>query len=220
MSTVYRKFAAGADGRIDRIALGQTDLQSACGLASVGSSVYMYCPIRKTGLNIASWAALSALPLLFASSLSASAQEKALGTFRDWSAQTFSESGKIVCSMWSQPSKAEGKYTRRGEIYAFVTHRPASDRINELSFEAGYRFKPDSDVTVTIGDETFTLFTKDSTAWNRTAEGDEALVMAMRAGSRMVVKGASSRGTLTTDTYSLRGFSAAHNAVNAACKVQ
>jgi hypothetical protein len=176
--------------------------------------------MRKTGLNIAGWAALCALPLLFASSQPAAAQDKALGSFRDWSAQTFSEGGKTVCSMWSQPGKAEGKYTRRGEIYAFVTHRPASDRINELSFEAGYSFKPDSEVTVTIGDETFTLFTKDSTAWNRTAEGDAAIVKAMRAGTRMVVKGRSSRGTLTTDTYSLRGFTAAHNAVNAACKIK
>ena len=171
-------------------------------------------------MNIVGWAVLYALPLLFALSLPAAAQEKALGAFRDWSAQTFSEGGKTVCSMWSQPSKAEGKYTRRGEIYAFVTHRPASKRIDELSFEAGYTFKPDSEITVAIGDETFTLFTKDSTAWNRTAEGDAALVKAMRAGARMIVKGASSRGTLTTDTYSLRGFTAAHNAINAACKIQ
>ncbi len=180
----------------------------------------MYHPMRKMGFNFGGWAALCALPLLFAWSLPVAAQDKALGTYRDWSAQTFSESGSTVCSMWSQPTKAEGKYTRRGEIYAFVTHRPARNRINELSFEAGYIFKPDSEVTVAIGDETFSLFTKDSTAWNRTAAGDEALVKAMRAGSRMVVKGESSRGTVTTDTFSLQGFSAAHNAVNGACKVK
>jgi hypothetical protein len=34
----------------------------------------------------------------------------------------------------------------------------------------------------------------------------------------MVIKGTSSRGTLTTDTYSLAGFTAAYNAIEQACK--
>ena len=33
----------------------------------------------------------------------------------------------------------------------------------------------------------------------------------------MVVKGTSSRGTVTTDTYSLRGFTAAYDAISGAC---
>ena len=33
----------------------------------------------------------------------------------------------------------------------------------------------------------------------------------------MVVKGISSAGTKTTDTYSLKGFTAAHAAINSAC---
>jgi len=40
----------------------------------------------------------------------------------------------------------------------------------------------------------------------------------MRAGLTMVVKGTSSRGTLTTDTYSLRGFTAAYDAMQKACE--
>jgi hypothetical protein len=34
----------------------------------------------------------------------------------------------------------------------------------------------------------------------------------------MIIKGISSRGTKTTDTYSLRGVSAAWKAINIACK--
>ena len=33
----------------------------------------------------------------------------------------------------------------------------------------------------------------------------------------MVVRGVSSRGTQTTDTYSLSGFTAAYRAINTAC---
>jgi hypothetical protein len=39
----------------------------------------------------------------------------------------------------------------------------------------------------------------------------------MRAGSTMVVKGTSARGTRTTDTYSLKGVSAALDAIDKAC---
>ena len=46
------------------------------------------------------------------------------------------------------------------------------------------------------------------------------IIKAMRAGNTLVVKGTSSRGTLTTDTYSLKGFTAVHNALNKACGVR
>ena len=46
------------------------------------------------------------------------------------------------------------------------------------------------------------------------------VVDAMIRGARLVVKGTSSRGTKTTDTYSLKGFSAAFKAIGKACKVK
>ena len=46
------------------------------------------------------------------------------------------------------------------------------------------------------------------------------MVEAMRRGATMIVEGISSRGTHTKDTYSLTGFTAAHNAINEACKVE
>jgi hypothetical protein len=39
----------------------------------------------------------------------------------------------------------------------------------------------------------------------------------MRKGARMVVKGTSARNNPTTDSYSLKGVSAAHSAMNKAC---
>jgi len=39
----------------------------------------------------------------------------------------------------------------------------------------------------------------------------------MIRGAEMVIAGESSRGTQTTDTYSLLGFTAAHEAMNEAC---
>lgn len=147
-----------------------------------------------------------------------SAADKSLGTFKAWSAMSFSEDDKTVCMMWSQPEKAEGDYKKRGEIFVFVTHRPGDHEMNKVSFEMGYTFKESSEVRVTIDGEAYTLYTDGSTAWSSEPKNDSRMVNAMRAGSTMIMEGVSARGTKTRDTYSLGGFTAAHNAINKACK--
>jgi hypothetical protein len=50
------------------------------------------------------------------------------------------------------------------------------------------------------------------------SQNDEAKLMAaMRQGSKMVVKGTSRRGTLTTDEFSLKGLSAALDKIASEC---
>ena len=147
------------------------------------------------------------------------AEDKVLGVFGDWGAQTFTEAGKTGCSIWSKPTKEEGKYKKRGAIYAYVTHRPWEKRLNEVSIAAGYTFKKGSTVRVGIGGQKFALFTDGDTAWSRTPKEDKALVAAMKRGNSMVVNGRSSRGTQTTDTYSLTGFTKAYETMSKACKV-
>ena len=146
------------------------------------------------------------------------AADKPLGTFNNWSAMSFTEDQNIVCMMWSQPEKAEGEYKKRGEIFVFVTHRPKEMEMNKVSFEMGYTFKESSEVRVTIDGKAYTLYTDGSTAWSQDAKDDGRMVKAMRAGRKMTMEGTSSRGTETRDTYSLSGFTAAHNAINKACK--
>ncbi len=160
---------------------------------------------------------LAALLLLAAPAAKAQGIER-LGDFGDWSAFKFFEDGNPACYMASQPIKDEGDYTRRGDIYALVTHRPAENRRDEVSFLAGYTFKDDSTVEVTIGSLKKQLFTKGDSAWAADSETDGELVQAMVRGNRMIVKGISSRGTTTTDTYSLSGFTKAHRTISEACK--
>ena len=83
--------------------------------------------------------------------------------------------------------------------------------------DIGYTFKPETDVEVTIGGQTWNLFTNNGNAWAYEAADDGAIVRAMRAGARMAVKGTSSRNNPTTDNYSLSGVTRAHNAINQAC---
>lgn len=143
--------------------------------------------------------------------------EDSLGEFRDWSARSYKEGGATVCNMFSKPTKDEGDYTQRGDIMAFITHRPANKTWNVVAFDMGYPTRDGSAVIVEIGSDKFELFTKGQLAFSY-PEDDSKIVAAMRKGSTMIVRGTSSRGTATTDTYSLSGFTAASNAIDKACK--
>lgn len=140
-----------------------------------------------------------------------------LGTFRDWHAFQFTENGNKVCYMASKPTRHEENNRPRGDIFLLVTHRPAEGTRDVINVVAGYTYAAGSEARAQIGDETFSLFTNADKAWARDPATDQSLVTAMRAGSTMTVRGESDRGTQTVDTYSLLGFTAAHNAIGEAC---
>jgi hypothetical protein len=153
--------------------------------------------------------------------LPAAAQNpKLLGSFSAWDAFSYTEKGAPVCYVVSSPQDREPKNVRRGDVYVMVTHRPAAKVSGEVSVVAGYPYKKDSEVTVAIGADKHVLFTAGENAWAREVKDDQALVRAMIRGVTMIVRGTSGRGTLTADTYSLSGFTAAHEAIGVACKVK
>ncbi|WP_119679874.1 invasion associated locus B family protein [Indioceanicola profundi] len=179
-------------------------------------------PSARRPVRVLAALALTAGLALAASAGPASAQSsepKLIGTFRDWNAFVLDEPGGRVCWMASKPTKDEGNYSRRGDIFALVTHRPYEKSLDVVSFVAGYPHADGSEVTVQIGNSRFELFTEGDTSWARDDKTDREIVQAIRAGSSMVVRGTSSRGTRTTDTYSLAGSSAAYDAINKACDV-
>jgi hypothetical protein len=89
-----------------------------------------------------------------------------------------------------------------------------------VSVITGYTYQENSEATVQIGNQSFRLFTNGETAWARDEKTDKSLVDAIRKARMLVIKGTSSRGTVTTDTYSLDGSSAAYDAINQACGVK
>ena len=142
---------------------------------------------------------------------------KLIGKYQDWDAFTFVEDGKLICYMASEPKKTQPNNVKRGDIYILVTRRPAHGIVDEVSIYAGYPYQAESEVEVTIGDQSFRMFTYENTAWARDPDGDKAIARAMIRGNTMRVKGLSQRGTTTIDTYSLRGFTAATKAIRKAC---
>lgn len=162
--------------------------------------------------------ALVVLGLFIWVSAAQAAEPRLMGTYGDWSAYMFKEEGGKVCYIASKPKKDEGDYTKRGDIFALVTHRPAEGTRDVFSYIAGYAYKSGSDVTVEIDSDKFVLFTQDDTAWTPDAETDKTLSAAIRKGSKMVVHGTSSRGTKTTDTFGLSGSSKAYDKITEECR--
>ncbi len=140
-----------------------------------------------------------------------------LGDFSDWSAFKYLEDGKPICFMASEPTKAEGNYSKRGEIHAMVTHRPGENRVDEVSIQAGYAYQENAPVEVQVGSLKVRLFTEGESAWTVDKDTDKQLVQAMIKGNTMVVQGTSARGTNTKDTYSLSGFTRAYQSIRQAC---
>ena len=145
-------------------------------------------------------------------------ESKELAKFNDLSAFAEGEGKNLACMAVSKPKKAEGDYSRRGDVFAIVTHLPGQNKWNEFSIVAGYNYQPNSNPDVTIGDMKFQLFTSGSRAWSFSPSEDEKIVKFLKNSMKMKVVGTSSRGTITSDTYSLVGFSKAYQKINEACK--
>ena len=141
-----------------------------------------------------------------------------IGEHGHWAAYTLKDGDGQVCWMASAPTKMEGKYTRRGDPFALVTHHPGKQVRGEVSLVAGYSYRKDGVVKATIGKRSFEFTPQGDRAWSGGTDEDARLVKAMIRGALMKVVGYSSRGTRTTDTYSLKGFTATKKLIDQACK--
>lgn len=164
---------------------------------------YLCCTV---GLLTASVAFLS----------SPSSAQQLVANYNAWRVFTVNQDGQKLCYLASLPTKKRGNYSKRDEPYLLVTHKDAN--IDEISVSSGYKYKNKKDVVVNFGKKTFNLFTKGELAWAYDSKSDMAIVKDMMAGARMEVKGTSWKGTHSTDSYSLKGFTAAHRRMKKECK--
>jgi hypothetical protein len=162
---------------------------------------------------------LKILPLLLALLVqpAQAIEPRLIGIFRDWNAFALDEAPGPVCWMVSRPKKMEGDFTKRGDVFLLITHRPAERSFDVVNFIAGYPFAEHAEVQVQVGKQSFKLFSKDEQAWARDEGTDRAIAQALRQGSTLVVRGTSLRGSRTTDTFSLAGASGAYQAIGDAC---
>ena len=112
------------------------------------------------------------------------------------------------CFIGSAPVETDlPESKQRGNTYILVYRiNKSKDAIVQIS--AGYPYKKDQNVDVTIDNVQFDFYSDDDTAWSN---DDNKVIFAMKKGIKLTVNGESSRGTKTTDIYTLKGFTAAYN---------
>jgi hypothetical protein len=98
---------------------------------------------------------------------------------------------------------------RRGDIFLYVFFRPQVSVQGQVAFTGGYPFAEGRPLKLEMDGERYELATEDDWAWPPTPADDTIIVAAMKRGAQAVITGQSARGTITKDTFSLLGFTAA-----------
>jgi hypothetical protein len=152
-----------------------------------------------------------------------------VASFGDWGVyQTQAAKGR-VCYTLAQPKERAPAELKRDPAYAFISDRPGEGVRNEISFIMGFdvatteaasetkKKGADKEAMATVGDQSFDLLAKTSNLWVKNAAKEGQLIDEMRKGVTLQVKAASKKGNVTTDTYSLKGFSQALERVQKDC---
>ncbi len=147
------------------------------------------------------------------------AEAKKIGTYGAWTAYAYTENGAKVCYIAASPTNSVGEYTKRGDVFAMVTHRPADKATYVFSFLAGYDYAANASVSVAVDGDPVTLVGAGDVAWTANDSADRALSDSLRKGKKMTVSGVSARGTKTKDSFSLSGSGSALDAIGKACEI-
>ena len=141
-----------------------------------------------------------------------------LGTYETWTAYMFKDSEGKVCYMAAMPKESEGKYTYRDDVFLTITHRPKDKSYDVVSLAAGFTYKKGSKPTLRIDNEkALPLYPVADMAWLENGQTDSKAVQSMIKSSNAIARGESVRGTKIVDTFSLKGFTKAYDAINKAC---
>jgi invasion protein IalB len=143
---------------------------------------------------------------------SAARGPKAIGTFGDWIAATYQQAGHTVCYAFTRAQASTPSLPGRGQVVLTVTQRP--DQRDSVAIEVGFDYAPKAAVTVQVDQTGLDFYTAQRNAF---ARDGKAAVAAFQRGERAIARSPGPHGHQVTDTFSLKGFSAAYAAVVKAC---
>ena len=161
--------------------------------------------------------ALALVASLFLTATASAQQVRMLGEHRAWSSYAANDATGAVCFAMTKPESVTPTPDGYSQAYIYITNRPAENVTTEFNLVAGFAFQPDSMATVSVGGQTFNLFTQNDAAWLDDAGQASTLASAIRAGSSMVVEGTTTAGIKVTQNYSLSGATAAQQSIGSGC---
>jgi Invasion associated locus B (IalB) protein len=174
--------------------------------------------VRLTAISCA----LGLLTILGAQAALAQEKPTLVGSFRDWHVYSMGAGANRLCYALSEPKQKTPGNVRRGDPFVLLSTWPGRKIVNEPSIVNDYTYKTGAKAQIQFGSERFEFFTKtdgdNNGGWMEDPADEKKLVEAMKKGSDMIVSGTSARGTLTKDTYSLAGITAAIDKIGEVCK--
>ena len=143
---------------------------------------------------------------------------KALGEYKTWTAWQGSDANGIICYISSTPQDSKPTGVNRDPIHFLIIHRKGLGTTNEVQTLIGYPFNSTAaNASATVDGKTFPMIAEGAAAWLASSGDEPNFVAALKAGTTLVVKGTSQRGTNTVDTYALGGVTAAMGEIDKAC---
>jgi hypothetical protein len=141
-----------------------------------------------------------------------------VGSFGDWGAFVADAGGSKTCYVLAQPKTREPAKLKRDPGYVFISNRPGEHIHNEISITMGFPMKDGGEAQADVSGTTFDLVSKGKNAWIKNPAEESHFVSALRHNATLTVKAASTRGKVTTDTYSLAGLRQALDKVVHECR--
>ncbi len=156
---------------------------------------------------------LAPLVLLLLAAAPLAARES-LGVYESWAA--FKDAKPLRCYAIA---KAQGtaRAPAPAPAYATISNWPDKGVRGTVHLVLSRGVADKSAVRLVVGDKRFTLVAKGRNAWAKDAQGDAAIVAALRSAARMSVSAKSTKGGNFTDRYTLAGAATAMDAATVGC---
>ena len=151
---------------------------------------------------------LLSITALFLFSVSSLAAEPVLiNQYKEWGYYSYAPNGSKSCFVLSLPTVLSPSTLNHGNVF-FLAAQDGNGGF-EPQLEVGYNLQANSDVTVQVGTDRFSMYTQNKRAWLKVKADESRLINAMRNGNSMTVSAISARGNPTSYTFSLSGVTAA-----------
>jgi hypothetical protein len=136
-----------------------------------------------------------------------------IGTFDQWIAATYQDSGKTMCYALTKAVSSSPALPGRGPVVMTVTaQEPGRETV---AIKSGYAYPAKATVTMRVEKATLNFYTYQRSAF---AHDGHAAVVTFGKGTQAVARGPGPKGpAMVTDTFSLKGFDAALAAIQKAC---
>jgi hypothetical protein len=139
-----------------------------------------------------------------------------LASYGDWGVFLAQGENSKTCYALATPKDRAPLGLKRDPAYVFIANRPAENVREEVSIIMGFPMK-EGGGRAEIAGSGYDLIAKGANAWIKKQAEEANFVDALKKGSKLIIKAASLKGHVTTDSYSLAGLSEALERVEKEC---